>query len=262
MEILKPDVDIQEFFRLLSRARNRILFLDYDGTLAPFTPRRDEAVPYPGVKNILQELVDAEHTRLILISGRWTKDLIHLLGLERLPEIWGSHGWERLLPDGKYEIGEFDETALQGLAEADAWVERAVPTEQAEHKPASLAIHWRGLPAQEVELIREKIQEDLFPLVEKKGLELHEFDGGLEFRIPGRNKGHVVSSILDEAGDDAAAAYLGDDFTDEDAFSAIEGRGLSALVRKELKPTAADIWLEPPEELLDFLTRWKKHVRE
>lgn len=262
MEILKPDVNIQKFFHLLSQARNRILFLDYDGTLAPFTPRRDEALPYPGVKNILQELVEAEHTRLILISGRWSKDLVQLLGLERLPEIWGSHGWERLLPDGKYEIGEFDETALQGLAEADAWVEHAGLTERAEHKPASLAIHWRGSPAQDAELIRKRIQEDLFPLVEKKGLELYEFDGGLEFRIPGRNKGIAVSTILDEAGENAAAAYLGDDFTDEDAFSAIEGRGLSALVRKEFRPTAADIWLEPPEELLDFLTRWKDHVRK
>jgi trehalose-6-phosphatase len=51
-------------------------------------------------------------------------------------------------------------------------------------------------------------------------------------------------------------AYLGDDRTDEDAFKALAGRGLAVLVREELRPTAAAVWLRPPVELLDFLQRW------
>jgi hypothetical protein len=33
------------------------------------------------------------------------------------------------------------------------------------------------------------------------------------------------------------------------------------LVRKELRPTAADFLLEPPEEVLDFLARWDAAAR-
>ncbi len=51
-------------------------------------------------------------------------------------------------------------------------------------------------------------------------------------------------------------AYLGDDRTDEDAFCALQGRGLNVLVRRERRPTAADLWLEPPEDLLWFLRHW------
>ncbi|MGH9571319.1 MAG: hypothetical protein ACRD4F_16865, partial [Candidatus Angelobacter sp.] len=56
--------------------------------------------------------------------------------------------------------------------------------------------------------------------------------------------------------DDVAAAYLGDDLTDEDAFQAINGRGLSVLVRPAWRSTTAQAWLRPPGELIQFLNDW------
>jgi trehalose-phosphatase len=90
---------------------------------------------------------------------------------------------------------------------------------------------------------------------------LHEFDGGLELRLPGITKGDVVRTVLDESHDEAVSAYLGDDTTDEDAFEAIAGRGLSVLVRPELRPTKAELWLKPPDELFSFLRRWLDSCR-
>jgi trehalose-6-phosphatase len=51
-------------------------------------------------------------------------------------------------------------------------------------------------------------------------------------------------------------AYLGDDQADEEAFRALQNRGLRILVRPEWRETAADVWLRPPEELVDFLFQW------
>ena len=65
-----------------------------------------------------------------------------------------------------------------------------------------------------------------------------------------------VRTILGESKGEPAAAYLRDDFTAEDAFMALKGKGLSVLVGKRLRDTAADIWLKPPEEMLEFLDRW------
>ncbi len=75
-----------------------------------------------------------------------------------------------------------------------------------------------------------------------------------------RNKGYALKTVLAELGTAAAAAYLGDDFTDEDAFKVMKGAGLSVLVREQYRPTAADVWLKPPEELLEFLMHWKKSI--
>ena len=131
-------------------------------------------------------------------------------------------------------------------------------SERSEHKPGSVALHWRGMDAPEIRQMREQIEPKWSLIAEGWGLCLNEFDGGLELRVPGRNKGHAVETILDEMGEGAAAAYLGDDATDEDAFRSIKGKGLGILVRERLRPTVADIWIRPPEELLDLLTRWSQ----
>jgi trehalose-phosphatase len=89
------------------------------------------------------------------------------------------------------------------------------------------------------------------------GLALQDFDGGIELRAPGHDKGEAVKTLLAEMGPNAMCAYLGDDRTDEDAFQAIRGKGLGVLVRENFVPTQADLWIKPPEELLEFLARWK-----
>jgi trehalose-phosphatase len=93
-------------------------------------------------------------------------------------------------------------------------------------------------------------------VVTDKGLDLHAFDGGIEIRITKVTKGGAVGAILSETGPGASVAYLGDDYTDEDAFIALDGHGLRVLVRTEERATRADIWIHPPQELLSFLDRW------
>ena len=88
------------------------------------------------------------------------------------------------------------------------------------------------------------------------GIYLAEFDGGLELRVSGIDKGSAVRMILADLDVDCPLAYLGDDQTDEDAFEEIGERGLKVLVGSTLRDTAADVWLKPPDELYGFLDRW------
>lgn len=262
MQVLTRGAEPERFFPKVSRAARPVLLLDYDGTLAPFRVARDEAVPWPGVRERLRSLLDGGRSRVVIISGRYTEDLIPLLGLEPpLPELWGSHGWERRRPDGAYGVGEMEEEALRGLAEADRWVREEGWESRSEEKPGCLALHTRGLDRDEAERVRRAALAAFRPLARRRGLRVHEFDGGVELRVPGRDKGDAVRTILEEEGlsspgPDGAVAYLGDDRTDEDAFEALDDRGLAVLVRRERRPTAADLWIRPPEELLEFLERW------
>jgi hypothetical protein len=36
-------------------------------------------------------------------------------------------------------------------------------------------------------------------------------------------------------------------------------RGLSVLVRPDIRHTGADLWLRPPAELVAFLKNWHRH---
>lgn len=258
MATRRNDAALRAFFARVRRAKHRALLLDYDGTLAPFNVRPEQAFPYPGVCPLLDDIIARTHTRVVLVSGRWTRDLVPLLDLKQRPEIWGSHGWERLDPNGEYAVAKPDEMALKALADADGWSEEFVALgARREQKPACLALHWRGLEPERAAYIRARAIEKWSHLGRDAGLGLHDFDGGIELRVPGRDKGYVVDALMQEMGPGTVAAYLGDDYTDEDAFNAIDGRGLPVLVRTEYRPTAAHCWLKPADELLAFLRRWQ-----
>lgn len=114
--------DLQYFFRELAQAHQSALLLDYDGTLAPFRQNRHEAFPYPGVAPLLKEIMATDRTRLVLITGRCAHELIALLDVFPHPEIWGTHGLERLRADGSREMGPIDQYTLEALSAADEWV--------------------------------------------------------------------------------------------------------------------------------------------
>lgn len=240
----------------LSRAAHRVLLLDYDGTVAPFTADRSRAVPYAPIPGLLERIMGTCRTSVALISGRPACEIPKLLGLDPHPEIWGSHGLERLYPDGRYEIPEIDHAALESLSSAAKSLENLGLLQASELKPGAVAVHWRWLPARKAEEVRAAAYRILSPLSCNGGLMIESFDGGLELRVRNRNKGDVVRTILSEVSNDLPVAYLGDDVTDEEAFRALSGRGLSVLVRSHYHFSAAQIWLKPPDELVQFLKDW------
>ena len=261
METLRDGVDLDLFFRNVAEAPSRVLLLDYDGTLAPFREARDEAVPYPGVREAVAELLDEEAGRLVVVSGRAVEDVRPLLGVEPAPEIWGNHGWERYLPGTGVVRSDPGARARRALERALEAAREWAPAGRVEVKPVSVAVHTRGLSAREATGLVERSEAAWRPLAIGAGLDLHAFDGGLELRVPGRDKGTAVEAILADEPADAAVAYLGDDRTDEDAFEALAGRTgptLRVLVRAEGRETAADLRIDPPGELLDLLRRWRR----
>ena len=255
MKVAERKDEYASFFQQVRHASKRALMLDYDGTLSPFTPDRTRAYPYSGIPGLVSRIMQ-HNTRVVLISGRAATELLFLSGIHPHPEIWGSHGSERLLPDGTYESDALQPQQQAGLQLASKSLRSCGLGSHIETKPGGLAVHWRGLASSEKKTIEEKVRKLSTTLIEEYGLQFMPFDGGLEIRVPGKTKGDAVRAILGECGKGVAAAYLGDDQTDENAFRAIKGRGLAVLVRSEPRPTLADVWLRPPDELGEFLRDW------
>jgi len=254
VKVLREGFALDALLSRVRRASSRVLFLDYDGTLAPFRVDPIDARPYEGVPSRLEAIRDGG-TRLILVSGRPAAEVRDLLALEPPPETWGTHGWERAPRGRAAGRVEIPEEARAGLEEAADRVRAAGGGGRLERKPAALALHVRGQGREAAERALRSARSAWEPVARSRDLDLRPFDGGLELRVPGRDKGFAVRTVLEEL-EPGVAVYLGDDDTDEDAFRAIEGRGAAVLVRDELRPTAADVWIRPPAELLDFLDRW------
>jgi trehalose 6-phosphate phosphatase len=249
---------VEEFLRGVALAPRSVLLLDYDGTLSPFSVARKQAVPYRGVAELLQQIVNSGRTRLVIITGREAHEISPLLGLQPSPEVWGSHGLQRLRPNGLYEVGAISPKAKHALNDAERWLEHQGLESAAESKPGGVAIHWRGLSQLATFELRNRILVGWVPIAEGGSLSLIEFDGGLEMRISRPDKGDAVRSILGETDHDVPVAYLGDDQSDENAFRALGDRGLSALVRTTPRPTSAQIWLEAPAQVFEFLLGWQQ----
>jgi len=257
VRILNDRFEVEGLLRAVRRARNRVLFLDYDGTLAPFILERAEAEPYPGVLRLLEELGSLVRHRLVLVSGRPAKELAKLLPLTPRPVIWGSHGMEHLDAEGRLSTGPVSSEAQRVLSAEALRLEAALGPRRVERKPVGLAVHVRGLPAPAAAEILDALRGPWKALVERYPLAILEFDGGLELSAGMRRKGTVVEHVVGGLDPPVAAAFLGDDETDEDAFRAMRGRGASILVRPTFRPTVADLWLTPPGELLGFLEQWR-----
>jgi trehalose-phosphatase len=261
---LKPEAKLQldSFLQLVAAASSSLLMLDYDGTLAPFSTKRDQAFPYPDVQPLLQRIMLAGRTRVVIVSGRDVRDTASLLNLDPCPEIWGLHGLQRRTPDGATKMCPLDRRTLDALSDADRWLRYQQLSGSAECKMGSIAVHWRGIDESRVKELRGRILLGWQPIAESSGLELLEFDGGLEICSPEADKGDVVRFLLQGMPQGTPAAYLGDDITDERAFLAIKNQGLSVLVRPAWRPTEAQLWLNPPDELLYFLLRWREACAE
>ena len=248
--------NIEELLESVARARQSVLLLDYDGTLAPFSIDRHRAVPYPGLRDLLQQIIDTGRTRLVIVTGRDAHEIDPFLRLRPAPEIWGSHGLQRLLPDGRCQMPQIPPAVAEVLEDARRWLEYQGLDDCAERKPGSIAVHWRALEQTEAEELRGRIIVGWFPIADRANLKLLEFDGGVEMRMPDLDKGDAVRTMLREIGPNVPVTYLGDDITDERAFRALGSRGLGILVRPNFRRSAAQAWLKPPEELRDFLSRW------
>jgi len=275
MEVSQLDPAVEaEFLARVESAPRRLLLLDYDGTLAPFRVDRDTARPHPGVDARLREIAAAPRSRVVILSGRRAAEIRDLLRDGPELEIWGAHGAERFLPGRDLEMASAPAAAQRELAGTRAAILARLadrlhtldPAEieyRLELKPGGLAVHVRALPMIEALEFERAAREEAHAWKALPPLRMLPFDGGLELRIPGPDKGDAVHAVLEgeSLGADAIAiACLGDDATDEDAFRALPAAALTLLVADTPRTTAARYRIGSGDGVLAFLSRWSTAV--
>lgn len=248
------------FFARISSGRS-ILITDYDGTLAPFRKDKMQAFPYPGLDERLACLTSMPNVRVVFVSGRAAQELRQLLSISGRMEIWGSHGREHIDSDGRYFLFPLTDEQNEALDTIQAALAGKGFERSIERKPTSLAVHWRGEDHETEQRLKALTCALAAQYASEKPFETIPFEAGMEIRVTGRTKADAVHDILQEESPDAVSAYLGDDRTDEDAFPMMRNRGISVLVRPEIRESYADFWMNPPGDVIDFFDHWIHSAR-
>ena len=233
--------ELAEALAGLAARRPLLVASDYDGVLSPIVDVPSEAVPERGVAEALARLARADGVTVALVSGRGVADLQTVSGLTG-PYRWvGSHGAEFDGPVADAVARRRD--ALAGALEP---LVVAVAGARLEVKPASVAVHVRQVTdrAAAAALLADVRAAADASLTMKPGKEV------LELAVTSADKGSVVRRLRNECGA-AAALYLGDDVTDEDAFRALDADDVTVKVGDG--PTAARYRVADPPAVVELL---------
>ena len=237
---------------IAGRSDQLAIFLDYDGTLTPIVSHPEKALLSDSMRQTVQTL--ATRASVAILSGRDLDDIRRRVGIDTII-YGGSHGFDVAGPRGlRHEVAtEFlpvldvvEKELDKGLAGiSGACVER---------KRFSIAAHYRNVKASEVPELERAVSE-----VAGRNLDLRRIDGKKVYELVPNidwDKGKAVLWLLQQLGLERANARpicIGDDRTDEDAFRALDERGVSILVSEEPRPTAASYLLRDPQEVERFL---------
>jgi len=259
LDSLPPLRDREAALRAELSGTEFAVFLDYDGTLAPIVDDPAKAFMSDDMRSAIAGL--AAHCTVAIVSGRDLAMLEQLGGMDGICLV-GSHGFEIAGIEGTSRPFE---KGRDFLPELDA-VERELCEQLAgidghsvERKRFSVAVHYRRVADADVDRLTSIVEDALakHPTLRKGlGKKVLELRPDIDW-----HKGQAVLWVLDHletSGQDPTPVYVGDDVTDEDAFRALSGTGLTVVVRDgESRQTAADYSVEGVTEvrrLLEMLT--------
>jgi trehalose-phosphatase len=237
----------------IARSGDRLaVFLDYDGTLAPIVSHPEDAWVSESMRQTLRSL--AARVPVAILSGRDLDDVRGRVLVDGIVYA-GSHGFDIAGAGGlRRELGA---AYLPMLDAAETELRDAldeIPGAQLERKHFSVAAHYRNVNENDAFRVGAAVDA-----VAARHRELRRINGKKVYELLPDidwNKGKAVFWLLEtlelERGN-AFPIFIGDDRTDEDAFSALQKRGIGILVSEQPQITAASYSLNNPEEVERFL---------
>lgn len=212
------------------QATRRIVFLDYDGTLVPFSLYPQAAVPDERVLDRLARLAADPKSTVVLISGRRP---------EFLDQWFGRLSVSLIAEHGAF-VREPSQPWTTEIDADDSWKQRLLPVLQryadrcsgafVENKTFSLVWHYRNADPELAGLRSQQLKDELRDLVSHDGeLAITEGNKIIEVKKAGYDKGTAALKLLGRDTYDFILA-IGDDQTDEDLFRVLPPEAISLKV--------------------------------
>ena len=234
-------------------AKRRLLFIDYDGTLAGFHKDPQKASPDKELYALLDSIDKQKNTDMYLISGRdketftkWFLPKKYNMIVEH--GVWISQEGEefRMLENVKKDWMEKIQPVLE------SFVDRT-PGSFIEEKNYSLAWHYRNTDPDFGQKRANELNTVLTSLIGTDDLSVLNGNKVMEIKSSNVNKGRAAMRIYAEEEYDFVFA-IGDDWTDEFMFQELPESSITVKVGRQ--KTQARYYVDSIKNVRDLLSRF------
>ena len=250
------ELSLEKMLKDFSHSKERLIFLDYDGTLTGFHSDPQDAKPDGELKSIMQKLVANEKNKVVVISGRDKDTLGRWMG-EFGVTLIAEHGvWIREKDkDWRTVVTMKDDWKKEIFPLLELYVNRT-PGSFIEEKDYSLVWHYRKVETGLGELRTRELTSHLKYISSNSNLQVLEGDKVVEIKDREVNKGRTALQWLEQTSHDFVMA-VGDDSTDEDTFKAMPEDGYTIKVGS--KTSAARFNVNSHLDVREILKKMVEH---
>ncbi len=242
-----------ELINKIRKTTNKLILLDYDGTLVNYAPLPDKAIPSEHLLNVLIKLIDNSQTKVIIITGRGHQDIDKFLG--HLPmTIIAEHGamtkengkWKKQINDD----GSWKNKILPLLNTATL----TCPKSFIEEKHFSLAWHYRSVETNTGQIHSRELIRIIENVVQSYNLKIMDGNKVVEITTGETSKGKAIQHLIESNSYDCILC-IGDDKTDEDMFEYLLKNENAITIKVGKGDTLAKHRLETVEQVLLLLVQ-------
>lgn len=234
-------------------SQRKLIILDYDGTIKPFTASPSMLAGFPSLKlrRLLARLAQDPSVHVAIISGRPKRMLQTWCRGLRL-DIGAEHGaWTRLGGKWAHQENIFKGAKPPILHLMREYAERTSGAE-VEEKEYALVWHYRNVTPELAYTRAGNLYQDIIRSIDRETIEVRMGDKIVEVKQRSVHKGNVVRELMQHYNPDFVLC-AGDDYTDEDMFAALDNTAYTLKVGTG--ETAARFSIASPEELLELLSQ-------
>lgn len=233
------------------------LLFDFDGTITPIVERPD----LTGLSQEMTELLKilARRYKIGVISGRSLAEIKRLVGLRGV-YYSGNHGLEISGPEIKLVklqtkcVRPLITDVCRKLSGELGGISGAI----IKNKGLTASVHYRLVTQEKVKSLKKIFEKTVKPYIASGAVRVGRGKKVLEI-MPNVDwdKGKAAQWIIEAVDPDGklTPVYIGDDQTDEDAFLALEKRGITILVSEKPKKSHAKFYLKNVDEVKEFLEK-------
>ncbi|HTE22850.1 MAG TPA: bifunctional alpha,alpha-trehalose-phosphate synthase (UDP-forming)/trehalose-phosphatase [Candidatus Limnocylindria bacterium] len=239
--------------RQFSKAKRRLLLLDYDGTLRGFVSTHNpaQAAPSQSLLKLIKDLTDIPRTKVCIISGRSRKALTGwFYGLPIT--LAAEHGaWMKYNGEWSQQPVSLHEHKKVILPVLEHYAERT-PGARIEQKDFALVWHYRNVPIELAHARNASLHYELGQLLANTDLTIHRGAKIIEIKPRSVHKGAVAEDLMAIHKADFILC-IGDDYTDEDMFRTMPEEAHS--IKVGLGETSARYQVTSVQQVLKLLRK-------